>query len=115
VIIILSPGNTTYTSTSVKLKVDISEATSWIGYSLDGAANKTITGTTTTLNDLSLGSHSIIVYANDTTGLMGSSDILYFTVEAPPPAEINWPLIVAVAVICIVVGVAVGYVLKRKK
>jgi ABC-type transport system substrate-binding protein len=114
VIIILSPDNTTYTTTSPELKLHIDEATSWIGYSLDGAANVTMTGTTTTLADLSLGSHNIIVYANDTEGLMGASAKVYFTIEEAP--GIDWILIAAVAVICIVVGVAAGYfIVKYKK
>ncbi len=114
VIALASPRNTTYTETSIPLELVISEDTSWIGYSLDGAANVTITGDAT-LTDLSLGSHNIIVYANDTTGLMGASNIMYFTVEEAPPAEIDWLLIGAIAVICIVVGVAAGYFIKYKR
>jgi len=114
VIGLASPRNKTYTETSIPLELIISEATSWIGYSLDGAANVTITGTTTTLTDLSLGSHSITAYATDLTDLTGSSDTVYFTVEAAP-SGINWPLIVAVAIICIVVGAVAAYFVTRKK
>jgi len=109
-----SPRNDTYTETSIPLELYISEDTDWIGYSLDGAANITITGDIT-LTDLSLGSHNVIVYANDTTGLMGASAIMYFTVEEAPPAEIDWLLIGAIAIICIVVGVAAGYYIKYKR
>jgi len=115
VIALASPRNKTYTETSIPLELVISKATDWIGYSLDGAANVTITGDIT-LTGLSLGSHNIIVYANDTTGLMGTSGKIYFTIEEAPPPEINWPLIVAVVVICLVVGVAAGYYwIARKK
>lgn len=114
VIVVLSPLNTTYISTSVDLILIISKPTGWIGYSLDGAANVTITANTT-LTDLSLGSHNIIVYANDTAGLMGASSKIYFTMKEAPPPGIDWTLIGAVAVICIVVGVVVGYFIKRKK
>ena len=117
VIIILSPGNTTYLSTSVDLKISISETTDWIGYSLDGAANVTITGDTT-LPGLSIGSHNIIVYANDTDGLMGASDKVYFTIAeapSPPPPGIDWTLIAVVAVVCIVIGVAVGYYIMKRR
>jgi len=115
VIALASPRNKTYTETSIPLELVISEPTSWIGYSLDGAANETMTGTTTTLTELSLGSHNIIVYANGTTGLMGSSGIMYFTIEEAP-VGIDWTLIAAVAIICIVVGVAAGYfIVKYKK
>lgn len=57
----------------------MSKSTPWIGYSLDGEANVTITGNTT-LTNVSYGIHSIRVYTNDTSGNMGSSDIVYFTV-----------------------------------
>lgn len=114
-ITIKSPANATYDTTDVELIFTVSEDTDWIGYSLDGAANETITGDTT-LTDLSLESHSIIVYANDTEGNMGASDKVYFTIEEAPPPEINWYLIVGVAVICVIVGVAAGYYwVARKK
>jgi len=116
VIALASPRNKTYTEKSIPLELIISGTTSWIGYSLDGATNTTMTGTTTTLTDLTLGSHNIIVYANDTAGLMGTSDKIYFTIEEAPPPEIDWTLIAAVAIVCIVVGVAAGYfIVKRKK
>ncbi len=81
---ILSPENKTYTVDDVPLNFTISELTSWIGYSLDGQANVTITGNTT-LFDLADGSHSIVIYANDTAGNMGVSDKIFFTVAIPPP------------------------------
>ena len=113
VIALASPRNDTYTETSILLELIIVGTTSWIGYSLDGATNVTITGDTT-LTDLTIGSHNIVVYVNGTTGLMGSSDIMYFTIEEAP--GIDWILIAAVAIICIVVGVAAGYfIVKYKK
>jgi len=115
VVIILSPGNTTYTSTSVDLRLSISEATSWIRYSLDGAANVTITGTSATLTGLSIGSHWLRAYANDTTGLIGSSSTIYFTIAEAPAPGIDWTLIIAVAVIFIVVGAAAVYLIMRRK
>lgn len=118
VIAILSPENTTYTSTSVDLTVDIETdiPTDWVGYSLDGEANITMTETTTPLTNLTLGSHNVIVYANDTDGLMGASDPVYFTIEEAPPPGIDWTLIIAVVVIiCIVVAAVAVYLTRRKK
>jgi len=85
---LLSPENKTYTTTSVPLIFTANETTSWIGYSLGNQANVTITGNTT-LTGLPEGTHSITVYANDTTGNMGASEIVYFTVALPygPTAE----------------------------
>jgi len=80
VITILSPGSTYYT-TSIPLTFTVSKPPSWCGYSLDGTANKTITGcANTTLTGLSYSTHNIIVYANDTSGNMGASSRVYFTV-----------------------------------
>ena len=83
-IIILSPQNMTYNKTPVNLTFTLSEPADWIGYSLDGQANVTITqNTTVTVSD---GSHNIIVYANDTTGNMGvSEEKVYFTMDTTPP------------------------------
>jgi len=83
-ITITSPKNETYATTSVPLIFTLSEPTGWMGYSLDGAENVTITGNTT-LTDLLEGLHYVIVYANDTAGNTGSSDIVYFTIDITPP------------------------------
>ena len=81
---ILSPENKRYTASDVSLTFTVSEATSWIGYSLDGEANVTIAGNTT-LPGLPDGVHAVIVYANDTAGNMGYSDMVYFTVDTVSP------------------------------
>jgi parallel beta-helix repeat protein len=79
---ILSPQNTTYNVTPVKLTFTVDESTSWIGYSLDNQPNVTISGNTT-LEGLSVGQHSINVFANDTFGNIGSSDVVSFTIMQP--------------------------------
>ena len=80
---ILSPQNQTYTSGTVPLTFTIDDYSpiSWVGYSLDSQANVTITGNTT-LAGLSNGSHSIVIYAIDAAGNMGSSAIISFVVNA---------------------------------
>jgi parallel beta-helix repeat protein len=83
-IAILSPQNTTYYITSVPLTFTASEPASWCGYSLDGNANVTLAScANTTLTSLGYSSHNVIVYANDTSGNMGVSNRVYFTVLAP--------------------------------
>ena len=91
VVDIISPKSTTYTTTSVPLNYSVNEPTSWVGYSLDDATNVTLTGNTT-LSGLSLGSHDLTVYANDTSGNWGK-DIVYFTVAdvTPPVVDIISP------------------------
>lgn len=79
-IVVLSPQNATYYSNSVPITLQINEQTSWIGYSLDNQPNVTISGNA--IVDIGDGSHQIIIYANDTSGNMGSSEIIYFTVDS---------------------------------
>jgi parallel beta-helix repeat protein len=104
-ITILSPENTTYATTSVSLTFVVDEVTSWIGYSLDGQANVTITGNTT-LSELSDGSHSLIVYAKDTAGNTGASEIIYFTIETEKEEEAFPTWIIAPIAIITLVGAA---------
>jgi len=83
-IVVLSPENKTYSADSVPLNFTVDETTSWMGYSLDGQANVT-TAVNTTLSSLLDGMHHVVVYANDTTGNMGASSTVYFTVDTTPP------------------------------
>ncbi|MFX1553556.1 MAG: OmpL47-type beta-barrel domain-containing protein [Promethearchaeota archaeon] len=58
----------------------------WIGYSLDGQANKTILGNTTIPmpND---GLHSIQVSGNNTGGTMYQSEMRYFSIDTHAPTS----------------------------
>ena len=64
-------GETYYTggqfTGSVNLRVSANKEIDTWWYSIDGAANKTFTPNTT-INNLNLGAHTVIVYANDTEG-----------------------------------------------
>jgi len=82
IISVISPANTTYTSSEISLNFTVNEQTDWMGYSLDGQANVTVTGNTT-LTGLADGTHYLLVYANDTSGNTGFSNITYFTVASP--------------------------------
>ncbi|MCZ2809617.1 MAG: hypothetical protein O2V44_09710 [Candidatus Bathyarchaeota archaeon] len=84
VVSILLPENTIYTINQVPLTFTVTEPTYWMGYSLDGQTNVTITGNTT-LTSLSDGTHYVIVYANDTAGNMATSNVVSFTVDTTPP------------------------------
>jgi len=88
-----------------------------IKYSLDGQANVTITGSTT-LSGLADGVHSITVYAQDTDGLTGISETIYFTISegAEPTQSESFPITwIAAIIVIIVVGVVLLYFLKIKK
>jgi undecaprenyl-diphosphatase len=78
IVSISSPKNITYTLSDIPFTFIIYEPVSWIGYSLDGQTNVTITGNTT-LTNLAEGSHHIIVYSNDTAGTIYSSQTVYFS------------------------------------
>jgi hypothetical protein len=77
-ITILSPQNQTYDGRLAPLNFTVYDYSpiSWMGYSLDGQANTTVTSNVT-LN-VGAGSHRVVVYSNDTYGNMGSSDVVYF-------------------------------------
>ena len=81
----LSLENITYTSSNVQLNFTVNKTTSWLGYSLDNQGNVTIAGNTT-LAGLSNGSHSLLVYANDTAGNMGKSETVFFTIDTSTPS-----------------------------
>jgi hypothetical protein len=79
---ITSPENKTYAD--VTLAFDFNRDPQWIGYSLDDQANVTVNGQTQ-LQNLSQGSHSLVVYANDSNGNMGFSSDVFFSVDTLPP------------------------------
>ncbi|HLN89076.1 MAG TPA: kelch repeat-containing protein, partial [Candidatus Binatia bacterium] len=82
VVQITSPENKTYSSVSLAFAVN--RGTQWMGYSLDAEANVTINAETQLFN-LSQGAHSILIYANDSVGNMGFSNIVFFSVDKLPP------------------------------
>jgi hypothetical protein len=85
-ITIISPTNTTYGTSTVNLNFTLAEPAAWLGYSLDGNANVTITGITNI--SASEGEHSIVIYANDSAGRTGASDTVYFAVDTSPPVAL---------------------------
>ena len=79
---VLSPQNTTYATNTIALNFTINKPSVWIGYCLDNSGNITVLGNTT-LTGLLDGSHNVVVFANDSLGDMGSSDLVYFSVRIP--------------------------------
>lgn len=76
---LISPANSTHTSSSIALTFSVSETASWSGYSLSGTAN--VTSGNATLADFVNGTYNIRVYANDSSGNMGASSLIYFSIE----------------------------------
>jgi len=93
---ILSPENKTYVSASIPLSFTLDEATSWIGYSLDGKTNQTIQSENVTLSGLSEGSHSLVAHAKDIAGNIATSRTIYFTIQTRSPLE-QWILLTITA------------------
>jgi len=88
---ITSPLGIVYTTSTIPLIFTIEDTSSieWINYSLDGAENVTVSGSTL-LTDLADSAHIIVIYAKDSAGNIGSASV-DFTVNAAqrdtiPPA-----------------------------
>jgi hypothetical protein len=116
----LSVENKTYYSTDIPLNFTVNEAVSQISYSIDNQANLTINGDTT-LAGLVEGSHSLVVYANDTAGNIGASETVNFTVatvESQSGPELFPVTFIAAASGAFVIVVGAGllvYFNKRKR
>lgn len=106
---VLSPLNQTYIDSSVSLDFSVDKTVSWMGYSFDGQ-NTTITGNTTVAN-MTVGLHSITVYANDTFGNMGASQTITFIVAKPE----SFPTATVAAVSGTSVVLAAGLLVYFKK
>lgn len=106
---ILSPLNQTYYDLNVSLGFSLDKQVSWIGYSLDGDQNVTVTGNTA-ISNLTIGFHSLIVYAKDTFGNAGASAEISFTTAEPFPTT----LFVA-SPIAVVALVGLGWIVYIKK
>ncbi len=90
-ITVLSPiNNSNYSSASIWFNLTLSETGSWAGYSLDGAANKSLSNDTGNWNlknaSMTQGQHSVVFFANDSAGNMNVSEPnITFTVDTIKP------------------------------
>jgi hypothetical protein len=108
---IISPITQTYNESSVSLVFTVNKPVEWVGYSLDGQQNITISGNTT-LAGLSNGVHTVTVYANDTYGNMGSSETVNFTISEPFPIS---PIASVSATSVVIIGVGLIIYFKKRK
>jgi nitrous oxidase accessory protein NosD len=106
----LSPVNQVFNESSIPLLFTVDKQVKWIGYSLDGQDNVTISGNTT-ITDLLNGLHNVTVYARDEFDNMGASETIYFSVDLPEP----FPTALVVVSITSVAVVGVGLLIYFKK
>jgi hypothetical protein len=107
----LSITNKTYNNQNIPLSFTLDENVSWIGYNLDNQGNVTIHGNTT-LSGLTMGSHSIVVYANDTLGNMGKIGPIYFKIES---AELALQIIIVAVIVIIAVSLFIYFQKYRRE
>jgi N-acetylneuraminic acid mutarotase len=108
-IAVVSPENTSYASGSVSLAFAVNKPASWVGYSLDGQDNVTVTDNIT-LSGLPNGSHNVTVYARDAFGNTGVSETASFTIAEPFPT-----VPVAASSVAVVASVSAGVIVYFKK
>jgi len=109
----LSLENRTYNQNDLSLNFSLDETTSWVGYCLDGKANITA-AENATLTGLSDGSHCVVIYANDTAGNVGASEIVTFSIDTPEPFPTAYSMVIVVVIVLALLGSTV-YILKRNR
>mgnify|MGYP005846669205 CR=1 FL=1 len=103
-----------FNQTLVPLNFTINEPATWTAYRLDNGTLMDIAGNTTLT--VASGSHSIVLYANDTAGNRGQSEMAHFTVFIDPIESPTDDLaLVASAILVIAAVVAAFVVIKRKQ
>jgi len=109
---VLDLDSKTFSVSEVPLDFILNETTSKITYSLDGQENITVTGNTT-LTGLSIGEHSITVYATDEAGNIGASETIHFSITEPFPTSFAVASVIVVVVVLVGIGLLI-YGIKRK-
>jgi hypothetical protein len=94
---IMSLGNKTYYESDLQLNFTVNENFYNASYVLDGQNVPVIENFT--FSDLSVGSHSLIVYAYDYAGNIGASETIFFTVAEPFQTTLVIGFIIAVAIV----------------
>jgi hypothetical protein len=102
-----------FNQNSITLNFTINEPTSWIGYSLDNSTQIPITANTTLT--LTAGNHTLTVYANDTYGNSGQSEMTHFTVLINPIESPTDDLALLASAILVIAAVVAAFVIIKRK
>jgi hypothetical protein len=113
----LSLENKTYSQNALPINFTTDQSTSWIGYSLDAEENVTIAGNTTntTLAALANGPHTLTIYANDTSGNMGTSQTINFNVSTPPSLSLSYVMVGTAIVIATATAILLRIKVRKEK
>jgi hypothetical protein len=103
-IVVLSDGGI-YNASNVPLVFMVDQQVAWMGYSLDGAQNTSLSGNETLLG-LENGKHIVTIYANDSFGNIGSAQREFIVLVPLSP-------VIIVGIIGLAVAVIVGVVYYR--
>jgi hypothetical protein len=112
-LVLVSPENKTYPTKDIQLNFSISKPANWIGYSIDKQANVTINGNVT-LTELSYGSHSLTIYANDSEGNDAIPQNVTFNANQEPTPFPTTEVIAITTTALISVAGGLVFFLKRK-
>jgi len=113
IITLVSPISKEYNTTNVSLCYLVSEP-SEVTYSLDGLANVTLLGNIT-LSNLTVGAHSLTIFALDAAGNV-AFDSIEFSVAESESRVFSLPLFVAIFCVLLVIGCfSVAFFLSRKR
>jgi parallel beta-helix repeat protein len=110
---VISPENKTYTTGDVPLAFTVNEETSKLVYSLDGRTNVTVTGNGT-LPSVSNGTHTLVLYAQNSFGDTSASGIVYFTVSLAGLGLLPF-LVAATATVAVVLVALLVYLRKFRR
>ncbi len=92
--------NATYTD-NFPLNFIVNKPFSWVGYSLDGAGNVTVSGNTT-ISGMPAGMHTVTVYVRDVYGFEGASKTITFTTTTQTTPFPIVPVTLAVGILTII-------------
>lgn len=118
----ISPPNITlnemdgknFNQKTIQLNFTLNESASWIAYSLDNGIQTAITSNTTLTAPN--GNHTLIVYANDTAGNIGQSQVAHFTVKSESYEQpFTVEMLIIAALVALVITAALGICQKKRK